>query len=71
MTDDELLEQSFNIAWEVLDQSRHLGNPDGAASFLVEKIREMMRRGEKRRLLLSNLAIDAYRMKYQPLQLVS
>jgi len=71
MTDDETLEQSFNIAWRVLRQSGDMGDENEAAGFLLNRIEGMMQRGEKRRLLLSNRAIDGYRLRYQLLRLVS
>ena len=71
MTDSELRAQSFEIAWTVLEQSGDLGDPHSAAHFLLGKIDDMMRRGEKRRLLLSNAAIDAYRLGYEPVVLAS
>ena len=43
-----------------MDQGE-LGDPDAAAKFLLDNIAIMMGRGERRPLLLSNLAIDAYR----------
>ena len=33
MTDDETLEQSFNIAWRVLRQSGDMGDENEAAGF--------------------------------------
>ena len=71
MTDNELLEQSFAIAWNALDMAGDLGHHGDAARHLVSTIERMMRRGEKRRLLLSNAAIDAYRDRYRPLTLVA
>jgi hypothetical protein len=56
-----LLEQSFNIAWDVLTKSGDLANDESATQFLIDQIQSMMRRGNKRRLVLSNKAIDAYR----------
>ena len=70
MTDSELLQQSFEIAWNVLDMSGDIGNREEAARYLVDNITQMMAQGEKRRLLLTNFAIDAYRDRYQPLKLV-
>jgi hypothetical protein len=61
MLNHELLEQSFNIAWDVLTRSGDLANEESAARFLIDQIQNMMKGGEKRRLLLSNKAIDAYR----------
>jgi hypothetical protein len=64
MTDTELRAQSFEIAWKYLDQSGLLmGEDREAARFILNRIDRMMLRGERRRLLLSNAAIDAYRFR--------
>jgi hypothetical protein len=68
MTDTDLFEQSFNIAWSVLERTVELGEPNDTSRFLFDNIACMMRRGERRRLLLSNCAIDAYRRR--PVRLV-
>jgi hypothetical protein len=69
MNDNELFDQSFNIAWQVLLTTGELGNPEDTSRFLFNTIARMMRGGERRRLLLANRAIDAYRR--QPDRLVS
>ena len=69
MTDSELTEQSFQIAWSVLEKSGDLRDPNWSANFLLDEIIGMIRCGERRRLVLSNRAIDAYR--HQPIKLVS
>jgi predicted RNA-binding protein with EMAP domain len=71
MTDSELLEQSFEIAWDVLDRSGDIGDRDAAARYLSDEIGKMIKRGEKRRLLLTNVAIDAYRRRHRTLALVA
>ena len=61
-----LLENSFRIAWEYLEATGELGQPDAASRFLVDAIETMIRRGERRKILLSNKAIvqyQAYRQK--------
>ena len=63
--------ESFNIAWSVLERSGELGDPKVTSHFLFEKIAEMMRNGERRRLVLSNRAIDAYRQRHECMLLVS
>jgi hypothetical protein len=64
MTDPELRAQSFEIAWRYLDQSGLLtGEHKDAARFILNSIDRLMLRGERRRLLLSNAAIDAYRLR--------
>ena len=66
MTDLELRAQSFEIAWKYLDRAGLLtGEPRESARFILNRIDRMMLRGERRRLLLSNAAIDAYRMRPQ------
>lgn len=68
MPDTDLFEQSFNIAWNVLQRTGELGEPNDTSRFLLDNIASMMKRGERRRLLLSNFAIDAYRRR--PVRLV-
>jgi hypothetical protein len=69
MTDSDLREQSFAIAWSVLEKSGELRDPNWSANFLLDEIIGMIRCGERRRLVLSNRAIDAYR--HRPIKLVS
>ena len=69
MTDTELIEQSFAIAWSVLEKTGELRDPNCSANFLLDEIIGKFRCGERRRLVLSNCAIDAYR--HQPVKLVS
>ncbi|MCK1396047.1 hypothetical protein [Bradyrhizobium sp. 1] len=64
MTDPQLRAQSFEIAWKYLDHSGLLtGEHRESARFILGRIDRMMLRGERRRLLLSNAAIDAYRLR--------
>jgi hypothetical protein len=51
---------SFQIAWDYLEATGELGNPDRAAHHLLDTIEAMMRQGERRPLLLSNNAIASY-----------
>ena len=55
-----LVENSFWIAWDYLEVTGGLGNPDTAARHLLDTIETMIRHGERRRLLLSNTAIASY-----------
>jgi hypothetical protein len=55
-----LVENSLRIAWDYLEATGELGNPDTAANHLLDTIETMMRHGERRRLLLSNKAIASY-----------
>ena len=55
-----LLEQSIQIAWDYLERTGEINEPDTASRFLGETIAVMMRHGQTNRLLLSNRAITAY-----------
>jgi hypothetical protein len=56
----QLLEESFQIAWEYLERSGELGDPVAASRFLSDSIEIMIRKGERSRLMLSNRAIGEY-----------
>ena len=56
----QLLEDSFQIAWEYLERAGELGDPVAASRFLSDSIEIMIRKGERSRLALSNRAIGAY-----------
>ena len=55
-----LVENSFQIAWDYLEATDELGNPDTAARHLLDTIEAMVRQNERRRLLLANKAITSY-----------
>ena len=55
-----LVENSLGIAWDYLEATGELGNPDTPANHLLNTIETMTRLGERRRLLLSNKAIASY-----------
>jgi hypothetical protein len=56
----QLLEDSFQIAWEYLERTDELGDAASASRFLSDTIETMIRRGQRSRLALSNRAIAAY-----------
>jgi hypothetical protein len=56
----QLLEDSFQIAWEYLERTGELGDAAAASRFLSNTIENMIRRGQRSRLVLSNRAITAY-----------
>jgi hypothetical protein len=56
----QLLEDSFQIAWEYLERSGELGDGASASRFLSDVIETMIRRGQRSRLALSNRAITVY-----------
>jgi hypothetical protein len=56
----QLVENAFMIAWEYLEATGALGEPEGSARELLDTIESMIQRGERRRILLANAAIDSY-----------
>jgi hypothetical protein len=56
----QLLEESFQIAWDYLEWTGELGDGATASRFLSDTIEARIRRGERSRLALSNRAISAY-----------
>ena len=56
-----LVESAFYIAWDYLERSGELGDPNVASHVLLDTMEVMIRRGEYRKLMLANKAIDAYR----------
>ena len=56
-----LIQNSIQIAWDYLERSGELGNPGIASKVLSDTIDILIRRGERRKILLANKAIDAYR----------
>jgi len=55
-----LIESSIEIAWDYLERTGELGDAMVAGRFLSDTIEMMVRRGERRRLMLANKAITAY-----------
>jgi hypothetical protein len=60
MPREKVLENSFRIAWDYLEGSGEISEPEPIAYFLLDSIEKMMSRGELRPLLLANRAIHAY-----------
>ena len=56
----QLLEDSFQIAWEYLERSGELGNGASASRFLSDVIETMIGRGQRNLLALANEAINVY-----------
>ena len=56
----QLLEESFQIAWEYLERTGELGDATDASRFLGNTIETMIRRGQRSRLALSNRTFAAY-----------
>ena len=55
-----LIDSSIEIAWDYLERTGELGDAMVAGRFLSDAIELMVRRGERRRLMLANRAITAY-----------
>ncbi|MCS3892086.1 hypothetical protein M2171_001219 [Bradyrhizobium japonicum USDA 38] len=55
------MENSIQIAWDYLERTGDLGDPSIASKVLLESVETMVRRGERRILMLSNTAISDYK----------
>jgi hypothetical protein len=60
VSSSQLLEESVEIAWVYLQQTDELGND--AARYLTDTIETMIRRGQRNRMFLANMAIIKYRV---------
>jgi hypothetical protein len=58
-----LVESSLQIAWDFLDGTGAIGDPQQTAEFLLRNINSQILRGERRTLALSNRAIESYRQR--------
>jgi hypothetical protein len=56
-----LMENSIQIAWDYLERTGEIEDAAVASRFLSDTIELMIWRGERRRLVLSNAAITAYK----------
>lgn len=59
----QLVENAFAIAWEYLHATGELGEPESSACELLDIIEDMIQRGERRRILIANAAIDIYKRR--------
>jgi hypothetical protein len=55
-----LIEHSIQIAWNYLERTGELENAAEASRFLLKTVDEMVLKGERRKLMLANRAIEAY-----------
>ncbi|MET4716200.1 hypothetical protein ABIF63_000303 [Bradyrhizobium japonicum] len=55
-----LIEHSIQIAWNYLERTGELGNATEASRFLLKAVDEMVLKGERRKIMLANRAIEAY-----------
>jgi hypothetical protein len=56
-----IMENSIQIAWDYLERTGNLGDPEVASKVLLESVEAMVRRCEHRVLMLSNTAISDYK----------
>ena len=54
------MESAIQIAWDYLDRTGQIDDGGFTSRFLMKTVGEMIRQGERRRLLLSNRAITLY-----------
>jgi hypothetical protein len=55
-----LMENAIQIAWDYLERTGQVDNPEFTSVFLLNTVEALIARGERRRLMLSNNAITAY-----------
>lgn len=55
-----LVEDAIQIAWNYLERTGELEDPEVASKVLLDSVGSMVRQGVRSRLLLSNRAITAY-----------
>jgi hypothetical protein len=58
-----IVESSLQIAWDYLGGLGEIVDQQQAAEFLLRDIQSQVLRGERRTLMLSNRAIDAFRQR--------
>jgi hypothetical protein len=58
-----LIENSIQIAWDYLARTGEIADAAEANRFLLKAVDEMVLKGERRKLMLANRAIDAYRLR--------
>jgi hypothetical protein len=55
-----ITEKALQVAWDYLEQTGQIDDPEMASWLLLDAIEEMVRCGERRTLALSNGAIAVY-----------
>jgi hypothetical protein len=55
-----LIENSLQIAWDFLERSGEIADPQQTAEILLGSIKTQILKGESRTLMLSNKAIAAF-----------
>jgi hypothetical protein len=65
------LEESFDIAWSFLEKSGELRGAAASADIILDSIEQQLRTGERRKLMLANRAISAYRAQVAKILMVT
>ena len=55
-----LMEKAIQIAWDYLEQTGQIDDPELTSWLLLDTVEHMVRCGERRRLALSNGVITTY-----------
>lgn len=65
------LEESFDIAWSFLEESGELKGAAESANIILDSLEQQLRTGERRKLMLANRAISAYRARIAEIDAVA
>jgi hypothetical protein len=60
-----LIENSLQIAWDYLEGTNGIADPQQTAEILLESIKTQILSGENRKLMLSNKAITAFERRHK------
>jgi hypothetical protein len=55
-----VMEKSIEIAWDYLERTGQIHDPEFTSKFLLSSVERAVRTGERRQLMLTNLAISDY-----------
>jgi len=61
-----LMENSIQIAWDYLERTGQIDDPEFTSKFLLDNVEHAVRMGERRQLILTNRAISAYERLKEP-----
>jgi hypothetical protein len=54
------MENSIQIAWDYLERTGQIDDPEFTSKFLLDNVEHSVRKGERPQLMLTNRAISAY-----------
>ena len=58
-----LIEHCIQLTWDVLERAGEIDDPAEASQTLLEVVTKIVAKGEHRRLMVLNRAIDQYRAR--------